>query len=205
MSGMDELFNASTVQASDQHLSRISQLVAEEGDTKAELATAEEMVRSAKERLTELYHDRLPAALIAAGTTEFKDTNGIKVALAFAADGALGSPKTAEEFAERDRKLDLIESLEGGAEIIKFTVAVHFPKELTSWAAKLIGSINRWLDKHELRGIMIERQRTIHHQTLKKWVKERMEAGASLPLDDLGMWYGQIAKVQRPKEPKRAE
>jgi hypothetical protein len=26
-----------------------------------------------------------------------------------------------------------------------------------------------------------------------------MEEGADLPLDDIGLWYGQIAKIKRPK------
>jgi hypothetical protein len=48
-------------------------------------------------------------------------------------------------------------------------------------------------------GLVVSVERNIHHQTLKSWIKERMEKGASIPLDELGLWYGQTAKIKRPK------
>lgn len=195
---MDALFSGAT-SASDGQLSRIAQLLAEEHDTKCELDTANEMARAAKERLNDLHHSRIPEAMAQAGVTEFKDEKGLKAVLAFSADGALGSPSTPEEHAERERKLDIIEA-HGGAEIIKMTVTVEFPKDLFPWAQKCAAKVVEWLTASGLKGVSVSRLRTIHHQTLKKWIKDRMEAGAELPLDDLGIWYGQIAKITRPKD-----
>lgn len=195
---MDALFGAATTTGTDASLSRIAQLIAEEGDTLSEKATAEEMVRAAKERLNEIYHDRLPSALMAAGVTNFTDADGIKVSLDLAADGALGPANTPEERAAREAKLDLIEQ-HGGGEIIKLTVEVSFPKEKHEAATMCRKKITEWLEAQGLKGVAISTNRSIHHQTLKKWIKEQMEAGVALPLDDLGIWYGQIGKVKRPK------
>lgn len=195
---MDALFGAATTTGSDASLSRVAQLIAEEGDTLNEKSTAEEMVRAAKERLNEIYHDRLPAALLAAGVTSFTDGEGIKVSLDLAADGALGSANTPEERAERDKKLDLIEA-NGGREIIKLTVEITFPKEKHQAATMCRAKVTEWLEAQGLKGVTVSTNRSIHHQTLKKWIKEQMEAGVALPLDDLGIWYGQIGKIKRPK------
>lgn len=196
---MDALFAGSQQVGNDAALSRVNQLMAEEYDLLQEKRTGEAMVAASKERLNEIYHDRLPEAMLAAGVTEFKLPDGTKASLSFAADGALGSPQTEEEHREKERKLDLIEE-HGGGEIIKFTVEVQFPKELAKHARALVKRIDEWCKGHGLKGIGISIQRTIHHQTLKKWIKDRMEDGAELPLNDLGIWYGQIGKITgRPK------
>lgn len=196
---MDALFGAASTVGSSQSLSQIAQLIAEEGDTLADKATAEAMVEASKERLREIYHDRLPAAMLAAGVTNFTDEGGNVLSLKLAVDGALGpSSGTPEEMAARAKKLDLIEK-HGGGEIIKMTVEVAFPKEAHEAAQMLKAKVEEWIKAQKLGGVSVSIGRNIHHQTLKKWIKEQMEAGVSLPLDDLGIWYGQIGSIKRPK------
>lgn len=235
---MDALFGESqTVQASDNQLRSISQLLAEEAAANDAKETAEALLTDAKERLNDLRTRRIPDAMRDAQLTEFRGENGLKASLVFSADGALGSPKTEEEWQERERKIDLIEA-HGGGEIIKMTVSVSFDRDGYESAAKLAAMINDTdlVVPHilpELKGLLeadifaeetsinegtrsalrwaidfievgtsrrAERLRTIHHQTLKKWIKERVEVGADLPLDELGIWYGQIAKIERPRQ-----
>lgn len=195
---MDALFGAATTTGNDASLSRVAQLIAEEGDTLREKETGEAIVAAAKERLQEIYHDRLPQAMLAAGVTNFTDEEGIKVSLDLAVDGALGPANTPEERDAREAKLDLIEE-HGGGEITKLALVVEFPKEQHAAAALARKKIMEWLEAQKLTGVTVSTNRSIHHQTLKKWIKEKMEAGVELPLEALGVWYGQMGKIKRPK------
>lgn len=204
---LDLLHGASrTIQAGDNQIKRIASLIAEEDETNQQVATAEALLAEAKTRRYNIRRNLLPEAMHDAGMTEFVAEGGIKVTLGFATDGALGSPKTPEEYAERERKLDLIEA-NGGGEIIKMTVALEFPKELFARSILVMATIKAMLDNIGLGAkVRMTRMRTVNHQTLGSWIRERMGADQltdRLPqavLDDLGIWYGEMAKINRPKE-----
>lgn len=191
--GMDALLGASQeIKAGDNQLKRISSLVHDELGLEDELATAEAMVTTAKEKINQLKQQLIPEAMTEAGVSEFTDADtGTKVSLALAVSGALGSPKTPEEAAEKERKLNVLVE-HGAEEILKVIVAVEFGKGQMGKAIAL---------KHALatRGLEPILERTIHHQTLCSWLRKKMEGGAEIPMDDLGMWYGTIAKIKPPK------
>ena len=192
-SGMDALLGASqAVKAGDNQLKRISSLVQDELAAESDLATAEALVENAKARINQLKQQLIPEAMSEAGVSEFTDAEtGTKVSLALAVSGALGTPKTPEEAAEKERKLDLL--IENGAgEIVKLVVAVEFGKGEMPKALALKKAL-------QSRGLEPVLERSIHHQTLCSWLRNQMEAGAPIPMDDLGMWYGTIAKIKKPK------
>lgn len=215
---MDALFGAQ-VKAGDNQLKNIAGLIRDEGVACDDLAAAEAMAAEAKERRSELRNKLIPTAMLDACTREFTTDDGVKAKIAFATDGALGSPKTEEEYAAREAKYDAIVAA-GGGEIVQLQVAVNFPKERFADGAVLA----RWLD-HVLKndfnitdpktgasyiirsggGLQVTRQRAVNHMTLGKWIKERMGSdniNDHLPasfLEKLGIWYGEIAKITRPK------
>jgi hypothetical protein len=200
-SDIDKLYGARAgTQATAEQMSALTQRIAEYVDTKNELDTAEAMVKSAKERMSELKHRALPEAMLAVGLRETVASDGTKVKLTFMTDGSLGQ-------IGRERKLDAIVEF-GGDEIVKQMLVIEFPKEFVQHAEELRARIQRLFDTTKKWGsipVKITRERNVNHQTLCAWVKERMSADDledRLPqefFDITGLWYGEGAKVTLPK------
>jgi hypothetical protein len=183
----DALFEATQLQGSDEQMTSIAQLMVDEDSLARSLETQEALAEDLRRRLHELRTKALPEAMLAAGVDRFRCAEtGTEARIAFECSGALG-----EDPAERDRKLDLLIA-NGADEIVKTEVTATFNKDEFQKAMALLGELQR-------RGLPTIIKRNIHPMTLKAWVKERMEEGADLPLDDIGLWYGQIAKIKRPK------
>jgi hypothetical protein len=205
---LEALLGASdTIKAGDNQLKSISYLIGEEGRLTAEIETATAIVSEAKRQRYDIVRNKLPEAMVEAQLPKLEGDNGVKVELKWDTEGSLGSPKTKEEYAERDAKLDLIEK-HGGDEIIKMVVAISFPKGMFGDAAELEESLRKTLTETGLteKGVLVYRERTVNHQSLMKWIRDRMEADEvtdRLPLtllERLGIWYGRVAKIKRPKE-----
>lgn len=187
--------------ASDEQLSSIRQRVAEYRDVQGEIDTAEAILKAAKERRNELKHKVLPEAMLAVGLRNFETDDGTKVKIAFMTDGSLGPE-------DREKKLSAIVE-NGGDEIVKQMLVIEFPKEFVKHAEELRERIQRLFETTKKWGripVAISRERNVNHQTLLKWVKERMESGdAKLMLpptffETTGLWFGEGAKVIIPKE-----
>jgi hypothetical protein len=184
----DALFDAAQgLAGTDNQLRQIADAMVQESELQAALETQEAIESDIKQQLVTLRNQRLPELMMAAGVERFTCAEtGTEARLTFECAGALG---TDEE--ERERKLDILIA-NGADEIVKLEVTVAFGKGDYAKAQALAGELTR-------RGLPTVIERNIHHQTLKSWVKERMEDGAALPLDEIGLWYGQIAKIKRPK------
>lgn len=207
---MDALFNAAGPLGSDEALSRVRQLLAEHSDLKAEIETADAILERAKEREREIRHRALPEAMLNAGTREFTTDNGFKAKLVFITDGSLGSPKNEEERLAKEAKLDCIIEY-GGGDIVKQTVTLEFPKEMVKEAEGVMQWLAQTFEKKVKAGdtqwslVKLFRERSVNHQTLGAWIKERMSSGEAdeqLPqefFDRVGIWYGEAAKITAPK------
>jgi hypothetical protein len=212
MSDLDKLYESrGGTAASDGQLSRIRQLMAEESDTRAEIDTAEAMLETAKDRNKEIRHRLLPEAMLDAGVREFVTDDGVKAKVAFITDGSLGPARNAEELAAREAKLDCIIE-HGGGEIVKQIVAIEFPKEFLDQAEVIQERLTKLFQTKKWGAIpvQISRERTVNHQTLGSWIRERMassEAEEHLPpsfFERVGIWYGEAAKIVRPRAKKDA-
>lgn len=182
----DALFDAAQVQASDGQLSRIAELMAAEDQLAAAIDTHEALLSDLKQRRNEITRSELPTLMAEAGVEKFTcKATGTEARLTFEADGALGSED------ERERKIDVLIGA-GAEEIVKMVVTVAFGKGEYDAARQLAEELRD-------RKLAAVAGRSIHHQTLKSWIKERMEAGDALPLEEIGIWYGQVAKIKRPK------
>jgi len=201
---MDALF-ANQMVAGDNQLKNLAGLIEQEDEANNELAALETMTADVKARRSNLRNKLIPEAMLEAKTRDFTTDSGLKAKLAFATDGSLGSPKTEEERREKEAKLDLIIA-HGGGEIVKQIVTVEFPKEMIEEAEKF----RTWLidELQERRGwaVNISRERSVNHQTLMSFIRTRMEEERPedrIPmtiLEKLGIWYGEIAKITRPKK-----
>lgn len=207
---IDALFSARAgTAATDGQMTRISDLIREEVEIEGAIATAEELLKQGKERQRELKNSLIPTAMLDAGVREFTTSEGFKSKIVFVTDGALGSPKTEEERREREAKLDTIIEF-GGGEIVKQTVTLTFPKEMIAeaegfrdWMAKEVAK--RAADKPIWGLVTVNRERSVHHQTLGSWVRERMASDTAeeqLPpafFERTGLWHGEAAKISVPK------
>jgi hypothetical protein len=187
-SSADALFDAATgLQGTDAQLASISELMEREDRLQHQLETQEALEADLRGQLQELRTKHLPEAMMAAGVDRFRcASTGTEARLTFECAGGLG-----EDEQERERKLDLLIA-NGADEIVKTEVTAAFNKDEYHRAMALLGELQR-------RGLPTILKRNIHPMTLKAWVKERVAGGAVLPLDDIGLWYGQIAKIKRPK------
>ena len=185
----DPLFDAAEdLKGDDKAMENIAMLLVMEDSLQRSKETQEALLEDINTRLNNIRRLQLPEAMNAAGVDRFRSSEtGTEARLAFECAGALG---TDEE--ERERKIDLLIGA-GADEIVKMEVSVAFGKDDYAKAQALAGELNR-------RGLAAACYRTIHPMTLKAWVKERMEEGATLPLEEVGLWYGQVAKIRRPKE-----
>ena len=212
-SQLDALHDASTtITAGDNQLKRISSLIAEEHEANCEAETAERLLSQAKQRRYDLRRNRIPEAMLDAGMAEFKTEEGVTAKLVFDTDGSLGSPRTAEEFAERRAKLMAIIE-HGGGEVVKNIITIELPKGAEQAAEEIQRRIDKLLTTKVWTKLLggnarVFRDLSANHQSLMAWIRERMgedDATHRLPttlLDRIGVWYGQVAKIKRPKEKK---
>lgn len=207
---MDKLFdNRSGVNVSDQGLSRVQQLAAELTDLDGEIASAEAMLEAANERHREIRHKVLPEVMLDIGIREFTTAAGTKIQLAFITDGSLGPARNAEELAAREAKIDCIIE-HGGGEIVKQMITIEFPKEAIGAAEEIKQRLIKLFQTKKWGAfpVTIDRQRSINHQTLGSWIRERMSSGDAndqLPpsfFQTVGIWYGEAAKLIKPRKPK---
>jgi hypothetical protein len=172
--------------ASDTQLNRVRELITAEDVLQKQLETQEAITADIKEQLNRVRMNDLPQAMMAAGVEKQRTPDGLDARLVYECAGTLAADPE-----ERDRQLELLIGA-GAGEVVKSIVSVAFGKDEYPKAMSLIGELTK-------RGLTATYARNIHPMTLKSWVKERMEAGDHLPLADVGLWYGQIAKVKRPK------
>lgn len=196
--------------ASDGQINRISELINQEADLRGEIETLEAALKEAGERSRAIRHVELPKAMLDAQMREFTADNGLKAKVVFITDGSLGSAKTEEERQEKEAKLDCIIA-HGGGEIIKQTVTLTFPKEMVEEAEAirvwLVDQVKKRAAEKSIWGLVsVNRERSVHHQTLCSWIKEKMgsdRAEDQLPpafFERIGMWYGEAAKLFFPKK-----
>mgnify|MGYP003152393366 CR=1 FL=1 len=80
----------------------------------------------------------------------------------------------------------------GHGDIIKHTVSVAFGKGEDAMAESFVESAER-------QGYVPQQKTAVHPQTLKAWVRERIENGESIPTETFGVFAGQKAIIRRPK------
>jgi hypothetical protein len=183
----DPFFEQAELQANDRDLSTISNLMVREDQLARALETQLALAEDLSNRLNDVRMRQLPEAMQRVGVDKFRCAEtGTEAELKFECSGALGSDEE-----ERERKLNIL-CEHGADEIVKTEVIAAFGKGEDIKAQALLGELSR-------RQLNVAMRRNIHHQTLKAWIKERMEEGATLPLSEIGLWYGQIAKIKRPR------
>jgi len=169
----------------DDKLSSVSQL-AEKMRLQAELVEGlEQSLKDAKQTLYKLRDDTLPTALQELGLTGLTLSDGSKVNLKPTYGGhiTVANREEAHQWL-RDHKYD---------DIIKNTVSCQFGRGEDQEAAMFYEELNR-------QGMVASQKTEVHAQTLKAWVRERVENGDNFPMELFGAFVGQQAEIKRSKK-----
>ena len=164
----------------------------EAAELQTTIAGYEDAASAARKRLMTLVMNDIPTAMAEAGVGDtFSLASGHKIKIVNFISGAL--PKEPEE---RKKAFGILNNLGGGA-LIKTHFNLIFGKGEKQEAERLAKSL-------VADGFDFEEKEDVHASSLKAFVKERMRDGSEVPLDDLGLYAGSVAKITVPKESSEA-
>jgi hypothetical protein len=182
---MEEDANTSAVLLpTDERLASISELANQQLRLQAELADLENAVALKKADLSLVQEVKLPAAMEAARMSEFKLTDGAVVTIKKNVLAGI----TAEH--EQEAMAWLAET--GNDGIIKNEVVLGFGKGQDNEAKVLTTLL-------DAQGYSYTASRFVHPQTLKAFVRKRLEAGEPIPLDTFSVFEKKSAVIKLPK------
>jgi len=150
----------------------------------ATISHLEEELKAHKKELLKLTDEEMPAMLAEIGISKFSldDGSEIIVKSTYGASILVDNRPQAFEWL-RDRGYD---------DIIKNTVACQFGRGEDDKASAFASFA-------ELEGFYAEQKTEVHPQTLRAFVKERVEAGEEFPMELFGAWVGQRATIKKGK------
>lgn len=151
------------------------------------IAGLENELALAKENLRRVVAQDLPEAMDEVGMTTFTLDDGAKVDIKTVYSASIPEDRKEEAF-------DWLKN-ENDDGIIKAEVKVQFGKGEFEIAQSFLNFIRGFNEK----AINPEYKESVHFQTLRAYVRERIEGGKPLPLDMFGVFVGREAKLKLPK------
>lgn len=142
-------------------------------------------LKEAKRIVNEYQSKTIPDAMIEIGCTMFALTDGTKIELKEVVSA--GIPKDSQ-----DEAYEWLRE-HGAGDLIKTEVTIKFGRGDEEAAREFFDSVE---DKNP------EMSVGVHSQTLSAWAREQLSKGVQLPMDLLGIWTGNIAKVVLPRKKK---
>jgi hypothetical protein len=175
-------------------MNRLVEMANRKLSLEAEIAELEGEMKLKQEELRILTENDLPEAMEEEGVIEFTLEDGRKVLIATSYHAAISEANEVSAFRWlRDNGFDAI---------IKRNVSLEFGRGEDELAAKYVD----WLNKHYPDRTFKDKS-SVHHSTLKAFVRERIEAGEDIPLDVFGVFvrnYAAIKEVEVKKGRSRA-
>jgi len=176
---------ATSVEKIDQQgLTSVAALARTIRDKEAQIEHLELQLKEEKKALLKLTDEDMPAMLAEIGLTSFvlDDGSTVDVKQTYGASILVENrPKAYEWLRENDYD-----------DIIKNTVACQFGRGEDDLASAFAAFAQQ-------QGYTPEQKTEIHPQTLRAFVKERVEAGEEFPMELFGAWVGQRAVIKRGK------
>lgn len=190
VSDLEEVLGKTT--ASPAELNTLSKEVAKAAELGQTIENLEAMLKEQKKDLHKLTTQTIPDIMRAAHTTLHKTDKGVSVELKDFMNGSL--PK---EPSARAKALAWLDK-NGAKDLIK----THFDLALGRGQKDSAEKVRKALNKM---GMTYNEEESVHAQSLYGWARERMKMGKALPIDLLGLYVGQVAKIEMPdKETQRA-
>ena len=153
-------------------------------DKEQEISALEQKLKDEKKALLKLTDEELPTMLAEIGLTSMKLDDGSEVTVkpTYGASILVDNRPAAYEWLREH----------GHDDIIKNTVACAFGRGEDDQASAFKAFA-------EQQGYYAEQKTEIHPQTLRAFVKERVESGDEFPMELFGAYIGQRAVVKRSK------
>lgn len=177
---------ASSVEKIDQQgLTSVATLARTIRDKEAQIEHLELQLKEEKKALLKLTDEDMPAMLAEIGLTSFvlDDGSTVDIKQTYGASILVQNRPQAYEWL-RDNGYD---------DIIKNTVACQFGRGEDDLASAFSAFAQQ-------QGYTPEQKTEVHPQTLRAFVKERVEAGEEFPMELFGAWVGQRAVIKRGKK-----
>lgn len=174
--------------STDADKARVAELTFQQTVLEDEIGVLEIQLKEKKRKLNDIEQRELPEAMDKVGLAEFKTKNGTKVGVKPFYNASIPVDR-------KDEALDWLEYNDHGG-IIKTDVKVQFGKGEHELAQSFL-RFARGFNEHP---VDPEMTRGVHAQTLKAFVREMMESGATIPLDLFGVHMGRKAVIKRAKE-----
>ena len=176
---------ASSVEKVDQQgLTSVAALARQIRDKEGRIQSLEEKLKGEKKALLKLTDEEMPAMLAEIGISSFSldDGSTVEVKQTYGASILMDNRPAAYEWL-RDNGYD---------DIIKNTVLCQFGRGEDDQASAFAAFAQQ-------QGYVPEQKTEIHPQTLRAFVKERVEEGDAFPMELFGAWVGQRAVIKRGK------
>ncbi len=192
------------VTTSPEQIAAVDKLIGQGVTLTTRIENGEALLKELKGDLNTLLSDTLPKALASANTSLHKVATGPnkawKVEIKPFIGGSIAKPDpikdepeaVEEKTKKRAAAFQFIRDQEAEA-IIKNVLSVEFDKGEDNLAGEVKAKL-------EELGIEYDLTEGVHHQTFIAFVKEAMKNGVNVPLDEMGLYAGQAAKLTAPKK-----
>mgnify|MGYP000135465630 CR=1 FL=1 len=177
--------NSSSVEKVDQAgLSSVADLARAIRAKEGTIAQIEKQLKTEKDQLLKLTDEEMPSMLSELGISAFAldDGSQVQVKSTYGASIRVSDRHDAFNWL-RDHGYD---------DIIKNTVSCSFGRGEDDKA----GAFSAFAEKE---GFYAEQKTEVHSQTLRAFVKERVENGDEFPMELFGAWVGQRATIKKGK------
>lgn len=144
------------------------------------LLEAQEKAREAQEAVRSIAEQQIPELMDEIGLASFETKSGIKLTVADVIRASI--PKV-----RRDEAYEWMDA-EGYGDLIKHNVTINFGRDEGERAEKLIAQLN-------CEGHRVKDERKVESSTLRKFVGDRLEEGADIPMDLFGAAQFRKAKI----------
>lgn len=151
-----------------------------------QVADVEATLKEMKRELHKVKSEVLPAKMAEAGVSDLKLADGTSISIKDFVSGSL--PK---DPALKASAIKWLEDNEAGG-LIKSTVKAVFGKGEHAAATALAEGLVK-------DGYQTDLDNGVHASTLQAFARERLKNGEPIPLEDLGLYAGQVAKIKLAK------
>jgi hypothetical protein len=173
----------------EQQLSSIGLWASKALELHAYIDQINEQLAALNKELAVIEEVNLPTALLEAGLSEFKMTNGSKITIKDVIAGGMS-----KDIDKRQFTLDWITD-NGGIDIIK----THFEIDYTKGQKENALAFRHLLQKEQ---IHFDEFESIHAMTLYAFLREKLKEGDVPPFENMGLYFAKKAEVKPAKEKK---
>lgn len=182
---MEDEKTDATPKLGDNSVARITALAKRQMEAEARVARLKDELEAAEKDLFLIAERDLPNLMDELGVTEFKMASGVKVVVTESVHASITKERAAEAYGWLDEN--------GHSDLVKREIVIRFNRDEEAWARKFLRDLNQ-----RKRPVNFTEKKSVHTETLKKFVREGLEGGEDIPLDVFGVFRRKATKVEVP-------